>query len=162
SMEMQDLASPHSRLSGSSESPNGPKVDNSHINNNSMTPNGTEGEFCFIFMQGDMTLISTADWLLNTNTQTTASLYSVFDSVISSEKEHILFIFLVKTEPMSSSEIATTTADGSLDSFSGSGECVCVYLYFRVPSFFLTAIGSSGFSPRQTHPFSPPQIYPSK
>ncbi|XP_077208290.1 protein phosphatase EYA1 isoform X10 [Paroedura picta] len=91
-MEMQDLASPHSRLSGSSESPNGPKLDNSHINNNSMTPNGTE----------------------------------------------------VKTEPMSSSEIATTTADGSLDSFSGS------------------AIGSSGFSPRQTHQFSPPQIYPSK
>ncbi|XP_077789041.1 protein phosphatase EYA1 isoform X19 [Podarcis muralis] len=90
-MEMQDLASPHSRLSGSSESPNGPKLDNSHINNNSMTPNGTE----------------------------------------------------VKTEPMSSSEIATTTADGSLDSFSGS------------------AIGSSGFSPRQTHQFSPPQIYPS-
>ncbi|XP_065253685.1 eyes absent homolog 1 isoform X7 [Emys orbicularis] len=91
-MEMQDLASPHSRLSGSSESPNGPKLDNAHINSNSMTPNGTE----------------------------------------------------VKTEPMSSSEIATTTADESLDNFSGS------------------AIGSSGFSPRQTHQFSPPQIYPSK
>ncbi|XP_078249961.1 protein phosphatase EYA1 isoform X18 [Pogona vitticeps] len=90
-MEMQDLASPHSRLSGSSESPNGPKLDNSQINSNSMTPNGTE----------------------------------------------------VKTEPMSSSEIATTTADGSLDSFSGS------------------AIGNSGFSPRQTHPFSSPQIYSS-
>uniref|UniRef100_A0A8C9L582 Eyes absent homolog n=1 Tax=Serinus canaria TaxID=9135 RepID=A0A8C9L582_SERCA len=92
SMEMQDLASPHRRLSGSSESPSGPKLDNSHINNNSMTPNGTE----------------------------------------------------VKTEPMNSSEIATTaTTDGSLDNFSGS------------------AIGSSGFSPRQTHQFSPPQIYPS-
>ncbi|XP_072460954.1 protein phosphatase EYA1 isoform X1 [Notamacropus eugenii] len=91
SMEMQDLTSPHSRLSGSSESPSGPKLDNAHINSNSMTPNGTE----------------------------------------------------VKTEPMSSSEIATTAADGSLDSFSGS------------------AIGSSGFSPRQTHQFSPPQIYPS-
>uniref|UniRef100_A0A672T6P3 Eyes absent homolog n=1 Tax=Sinocyclocheilus grahami TaxID=75366 RepID=A0A672T6P3_SINGR len=90
-MEMQDLASPHSRVSGSSESPNGPNIDNSHINNNSMTPNGTE----------------------------------------------------VKTEPMSSSEIATSVADGSLDSFSGSG------------------IGTSGFSPRQTHQFSP-QIYPSK
>uniref|UniRef100_A0A673FZZ9 Eyes absent homolog n=1 Tax=Sinocyclocheilus rhinocerous TaxID=307959 RepID=A0A673FZZ9_9TELE len=90
SMEMQDLASPHSRVSGSSESPNGPNIDNSHINNNSMTPNGTE----------------------------------------------------VKTEPMSSSEIATSVADGSLDSFSGSG------------------IGTSGFSPRQTHQFSP-QIYPS-
>lgn len=44
SMEMQDLTSPHSRLSGSSESPSGPKLDNSHINSNSMTPNGTEGE----------------------------------------------------------------------------------------------------------------------
>ena len=42
SMEMQDLTSPHSRLSGSSESP---KLDNSHINSNSMTPNGTEGEW---------------------------------------------------------------------------------------------------------------------
>lgn len=42
-MEMQDLASPHSRVSGSSESPNGPNLDNSHIKNNSMTPNGTEG-----------------------------------------------------------------------------------------------------------------------
>uniref|UniRef100_A0A8C2P213 Eyes absent homolog n=1 Tax=Capra hircus TaxID=9925 RepID=A0A8C2P213_CAPHI len=88
SMEMQDLTSPHSRLSGSSESP---KLDNSHINSNSMTPNGTE----------------------------------------------------VKTEPMSSSEIVSTTADGSLDNFSGS------------------AIGSSSFSPRPTHQFSPPQIYPS-
>uniref|UniRef100_A0A5F9DPX7 Eyes absent homolog n=2 Tax=Leporidae TaxID=9979 RepID=A0A5F9DPX7_RABIT len=88
SMEMQDLTSPHSRLSGSSESP---KLDNSHINSNSMTPNGTE----------------------------------------------------VKTEPMSSSEIASTAADGALDSFSGS------------------AIGSSSFSPRPTPQFSPPQIYPS-
>ncbi|XP_041320385.1 eyes absent homolog 1 isoform X4 [Pyrgilauda ruficollis] len=114
SMEMQDLASPHRRLSGSSESPSGPKLDNSHINNNSMTPNGTEG---------DMTLLSTADWLLSPSTQSPA----------------------VKTEPMNSSEIATTTTtDGSLDNFSGS------------------AIGSSGFSPRQTHQFSPPQIYPSK
>ncbi|XP_074408478.1 protein phosphatase EYA1 isoform X2 [Zonotrichia albicollis] len=114
SMEMQDLASPHRRLSGNSESPSGPKLDNSHINNNSMTPNGTEG---------DMTLLSTADWLLSPSTQSPA----------------------VKTEPMNSSEIATTTTtDGSLDNFSGS------------------AIGSSGFSPRQTHQFSPPQIYPSK
>uniref|UniRef100_A0A665W0I8 Eyes absent homolog n=1 Tax=Echeneis naucrates TaxID=173247 RepID=A0A665W0I8_ECHNA len=43
---------------------------------------------------------------------------------------------------MSTSEIATSVADTSLDSFSGS------------------AIGTSGFSPRQTHQFSP-QIYPS-
>ncbi|XP_078073227.1 protein phosphatase EYA1 isoform X1 [Mustelus asterias] len=35
-MEMQDL------VSGSSETPNGPKLDNSCINNNSMTQNGTE------------------------------------------------------------------------------------------------------------------------
>ncbi|XP_077348989.1 protein phosphatase EYA1 isoform X6 [Lithobates pipiens] len=91
SMEMQDLASPHSRLSGSSDSPSGTSLDNSHINNNSMTPNGTE----------------------------------------------------VKTEPMSGSDITATTAEGSLDNYSGS------------------VIGSSGFSPRQTHQFSP-QIYPSK
>ncbi|XP_016314781.1 eyes absent homolog 1-like [Sinocyclocheilus anshuiensis] len=111
-MEMQDLASPHSRVSGSSESPNGPNIDNSHINNNSMTPNGTEGD--------NITMLTTADWLLNSSSQSAA----------------------VKTEPMSSSEIATSVADGSLDSFSGSG------------------IGTSGFSPRQTHQFSP-QIYPS-
>ncbi|XP_041816977.1 eyes absent homolog 1 isoform X1 [Chelmon rostratus] len=111
-MEMQDLASPHSRVSGSSESPNGPNLDNSHINNNSMTPNGTEGD--------NITMLTTADWLLGSNSQSAA----------------------VKTEPMSSSEIATSVADTSLDSFSGS------------------AIGTSGFSPRQTHQFSP-QIYPS-
>uniref|UniRef100_A0A4W4F9W8 Eyes absent homolog n=1 Tax=Electrophorus electricus TaxID=8005 RepID=A0A4W4F9W8_ELEEL len=66
SMEMQDLAS---RVSGSSESPSGPSLDNSHINTNSLTPNGTE----------------------------------------------------VKTEPMSTSDITTSVADGSLDSFSGPG-----------------------------------------
>lgn len=33
-----------------------------------------------------------------------------------------MFTFVVKTEPMSSSEIASTAADGSLDSFSGSGK----------------------------------------
>ncbi|XP_069007755.1 eyes absent homolog 1 isoform X1 [Embiotoca jacksoni] len=112
SMEMQDLASPHSRVSGSSESPNGPNLDNSHISNNSMTPNGTEGD--------NITMLTTADWLLGSNSQSAA----------------------VKTEPMSNSEIATSVADTSLDSFSGS------------------AIGTSGFSPRQTHQFSP-QIYPS-
>ncbi|XP_054250744.1 eyes absent homolog 1 isoform X1 [Indicator indicator] len=120
-MEMQDLASPHSRLSGSSESPSGPKLDNSHINHSSMTPNGTEG---------DITLLCTADWLV--------SCFPVSSA--------LLCLVNIKTEPMSSSEIAvtTTTTDGSLDNFSGS------------------AIGSSGFSPRQTHQFSPPQIYPSK
>ncbi|XP_078543281.1 protein phosphatase EYA1 isoform X3 [Lissotriton helveticus] len=88
-MEMQDLASPHSRLSGSSESPSSSSLENSHICANPMTPNGTE----------------------------------------------------VKTEPMTSSEISRSTEE-TLDNFSG------------------TVIGSSGFSPRQTHPFSP-QIYPS-
>ncbi|XP_047206193.1 eyes absent homolog 1 isoform X4 [Girardinichthys multiradiatus] len=111
-MEMQDLASPHSRVSGSSESPNGPNLDNSHISNNSMTPNGTEGD--------NITMLTTADWFLGSNSQSTA----------------------VKTEPMSSSEIASSVTDSALDSFSGS------------------AIGTSGFSPRQTHQFSP-QIYPS-
>ncbi|XP_078254838.1 protein phosphatase EYA1 [Rhinoraja longicauda] len=86
-MEMQDLASPQGRISGSSESPNGPKLDNSCINNNSMTPNGTE----------------------------------------------------VKTEPMSTCDIATTTPEETLDNFSGIG---------------------GGFSPRETHHFSP-HIYPS-
>ncbi|KAM9331669.1 protein phosphatase EYA1 isoform 2-T2 [Pholidichthys leucotaenia] len=112
-MEMQDLASPHSRVTGSSESPNGPNLDNSHISNNSMTPNGTEGD--------SITMLTTADWLLGSNSQSAA----------------------VKTEPMTSSEITSSVADTSLDSFSGS------------------AIGTSGFSPRQTHQFSP-QIYPSK
>uniref|UniRef100_A0A4W3GJQ1 Eyes absent homolog n=1 Tax=Callorhinchus milii TaxID=7868 RepID=A0A4W3GJQ1_CALMI len=73
SMEMQDPANPHSPVSGSSESPNGPKLDNSCINNNSMTPNGTE----------------------------------------------------VKREPMSSSDIGTTT-DGSADNFSGSVPVLCL------------------------------------
>uniref|UniRef100_A0A6I8QBB7 Eyes absent homolog n=1 Tax=Xenopus tropicalis TaxID=8364 RepID=A0A6I8QBB7_XENTR len=49
---------------------------------------------------------------------------------------------IFKTEPMSSSDIVTTTADGHLDNFSGS------------------VIGSSGYSPRQAQQFSP-QIYPS-
>eukprot|EP00063_Salmo_salar_P062454 XP_014037289.1 PREDICTED: eyes absent homolog 1 isoform X7 [Salmo salar] len=86
-MDMQDLASPHSCVSGSSESPNGPSLDNSHINTNSMTPNGTEGD--------NITMLTTADWLLSTSSQSAA------------------------------------------------------------------VIGTSGFSPRQTHQFSS-QIYPSK
>uniref|UniRef100_A0A8C9RSJ9 Eyes absent homolog n=1 Tax=Scleropages formosus TaxID=113540 RepID=A0A8C9RSJ9_SCLFO len=50
SMEMQDLASPPSRVSGSSDSPNGPSLDNQHINNNSITPNGTEGMLFHTFL----------------------------------------------------------------------------------------------------------------
>ncbi|KAM5157717.1 protein phosphatase EYA1 isoform 1-T1 [Mantella aurantiaca] len=112
-MEMQDLASPHSRLSGSSDSPSGTSLDNSHINNNSMTPNGTEGNkhALLMSMKGYGACVTLA-------------------------------VFSVKTEPMSSSDIAATTAEVSLDNYSGS------------------VIGSSGFSPRQTHQFSP-QIYPS-
>uniref|UniRef100_A0A3P8ZNG5 Eyes absent homolog n=1 Tax=Esox lucius TaxID=8010 RepID=A0A3P8ZNG5_ESOLU len=49
-MDMQDLASPHSRLSGSSESPSGPSLDNSHITTNHMTPNGTEGMCSGLFL----------------------------------------------------------------------------------------------------------------
>jgi eyes absent family protein 1 len=56
---MQDLTSPHSRLSGTSESPSGPKLDNSHINSNSMTPNGTEGE-CLAFSLLALHLVSSS------------------------------------------------------------------------------------------------------
>ncbi|KAJ7401205.1 Eyes absent 2 [Pitangus sulphuratus] len=103
SMEMQDLASPHRRLSGSSESPSGPKLDNSHINNNSMTPNGTE----------------------------------------------------VKTEPMNSSEIATTTTtDGSLDNFSGSGSSFTTSSGIYAGNNSLT--NSTGFnSSQQEYPSYP-------
>ncbi|XP_070960706.1 eyes absent homolog 1-like isoform X19 [Oncorhynchus clarkii lewisi] len=93
-MDMQDLASPHSCVSGSSESPNGPRLDNSHINTNSMTPNGTEGD--------SITMLTTADWLLGSSSQAAGRCSSV------------------KTEPMSSSDITTPVADVSLDSFSGS------------------------------------------
>eukprot|EP00069_Balaena_mysticetus_P010868 bmy_06866T0 len=76
----------------------------------------------------------------------------------------------VKTEPMSSSEIVSTTADGSLDNFSGSVIC-CAYetspsevLYFC--SSFTTSSGlytgnnsltnSSGFnSSQQDYPSYP-------
>lgn len=62
SMEMQDLASPHSRISGSSESPNGPNLDNSHINNNSMTPNGTEG-MCAVLNPIPLRLVCYSDFI---------------------------------------------------------------------------------------------------
>ncbi|XP_054018581.1 eyes absent homolog 4 isoform X10 [Dryobates pubescens] len=52
-------------------------------------------------------------------------------------------LLAVKTEPLNSSETATTTGDGSLDTFTGS------------------VITSSGYSPRSAHQYSP-QIYPSK
>ncbi|XP_062980734.1 eyes absent homolog 4 isoform X9 [Elgaria multicarinata webbii] len=53
-------------------------------------------------------------------------------------------LLAVKTEPMNSSEsTATTSGDGSLDTFTGS------------------VITSSGYSPRSSHQYSP-QLYPSK
>nr|XP_032810817.1 eyes absent homolog 1-like isoform X4 [Petromyzon marinus] len=90
SMEMQEIASPPSHLSGSSDSPGGAKIGSSTVTTNSVTPDGTE----------------------------------------------------VKTEPMSNSDIPASTGDASLDSYSSS------------------AIASSGYSPRQTHQYSP-QIYSS-
>ncbi|XP_062896473.1 eyes absent homolog 4 isoform X5 [Mobula hypostoma] len=90
SMEMQDLASPHSRVN-SSDTSAGSKLDKASLSNTSIISNGTA----------------------------------------------------VKTEPMSSSDTATTTGDGSLDSYTGS------------------VITSSGYSPRGIHHYSP-QLYPSK
>ncbi|XP_035953320.1 protein phosphatase EYA4 isoform X4 [Halichoerus grypus] len=52
-------------------------------------------------------------------------------------------LLAVKTEPLNSSEAATTTGDGTLDTFTGS------------------VITSSGYSPRSAHQYSP-QLYPSK
>uniref|UniRef100_A0A8D0HCP8 Eyes absent homolog n=1 Tax=Sphenodon punctatus TaxID=8508 RepID=A0A8D0HCP8_SPHPU len=52
-------------------------------------------------------------------------------------------LLAVKTEPMNSSETATTSGDGSLDTFT------------------VSVITSSGYSPRSAHQYSP-QIYPSK
>ncbi|XP_078255896.1 protein phosphatase EYA4 isoform X4 [Rhinoraja longicauda] len=95
SMEMQDLASPHSRVS-SSDTSAGSKLDKGSLSNTSIISNGTA-----------------------------------------------VSLLAVKTEPMSSSETATTTGDGSLESYTGS------------------VITSSGYSPRGIHHYSP-QIYPSK
>ncbi|XP_058591313.1 eyes absent homolog 4 isoform X10 [Neofelis nebulosa] len=52
-------------------------------------------------------------------------------------------LLAVKTEPLNSSEAATTSGDGALDTFTGS------------------VITSSGYSPRSAHQYSP-QLYPSK
>ncbi|XP_036405899.1 eyes absent homolog 4 isoform X3 [Megalops cyprinoides] len=116
-MEMQDLASPHNRVGSSDTS--GSKLDKSNLSGTSITSNGTGGE--------NMTILNTADWLLGCSTPSSAS----------SMKDY------VKTEPMNSSETATTTGDGALDTYAGS------------------VITSSGYSPRSAHQYSPP-IYPSK
>lgn len=43
--------------------------------------------------------------------------------ILGAYRLYFIYISVVKTEPMSSSEIATTTTtDGSLDNFSGSGK----------------------------------------
>uniref|UniRef100_A0A4W3JMZ8 Eyes absent homolog n=1 Tax=Callorhinchus milii TaxID=7868 RepID=A0A4W3JMZ8_CALMI len=89
-MEMQELASPHNRVS-SSDTSAGSKLDKANLSSTSIISNGTA----------------------------------------------------VKTEPMNSSDTATTTGDGSLDSYTGS------------------VITSSGYSPRGIHQYSP-QLYPSK
>ncbi|XP_033872848.1 eyes absent homolog 4 isoform X3 [Acipenser ruthenus] len=117
SMEMQDLASPHNRV-GSSDTP-GSKLDKSNLSSSSVTSNGTGGE--------NMTILNTADWLLGCSTPSSAT----------------MSLLAVKTEPMNSSEAATTTGDGTLDTYAGS------------------VITSSGYSPRSAHQYSPP-IYPSK
>ncbi|XP_064412162.1 eyes absent homolog 4 isoform X7 [Latimeria chalumnae] len=117
SMEMQDLASPHNRV-GNSDTPGGSKLDKSNLNSTSVTSNGTGGE--------NMTILNTADWLLSCSTPSSA-----------------MSLLTVKIEPMNSSDTATTTGDGSLDTYTGS------------------VITSSGYSPRSAHQYSP-QIYPSK
>ncbi|KAG5846445.1 hypothetical protein ANANG_G00115040 [Anguilla anguilla] len=89
SMEMQDLASPHNRVS--TGDPSASKLDKSNLSTASITSNGTGGE--------NMTILNTADWLLGCSTSSSAS----------SMKDY------VKTEPMNSSETATTTGDGALE-----------------------------------------------
>ncbi|XP_032999699.1 eyes absent homolog 4 isoform X7 [Lacerta agilis] len=119
SMEMQDLASPHN-LVGSSETPGSSKLDKSNLSSTSVTTNGTGGD--------NMTVLNTADWLLSCSTPSSAT----------------MSLLAVKTEPMNSNEsTATTSGDGSLDTFTGS------------------VITSSGYSPRSSHQYSP-QLYSSK
>ncbi|XP_078068639.1 protein phosphatase EYA4 isoform X11 [Mustelus asterias] len=123
SMEMQDLASPHNRVS-SSDTSAGSKLDKANLSNSSIISNGTAGD--------TMTILNTADWLLGCSTPASATSMTDYVSLLA-----------VKTEPMSSSDTATTTGDGSLDNYTGS------------------VITSSGYSPRGIHQYSP-QLYPSK
>ncbi|XP_043859422.1 LOW QUALITY PROTEIN: eyes absent homolog 4 [Dromiciops gliroides] len=95
SMEMQDLASPHT-LVGSSDTPGSSKLDKSNLSSTSVTTNGTGGD--------TMTVLNTADWLLSCNTPSSAT----------------MSLLAVKTEPMNNSETTTTTGDGALDTFTGS------------------------------------------
>ncbi|XP_049510620.1 eyes absent homolog 4 [Panthera uncia] len=118
SMEMQDLASPHP-LVGSGDTPGSSKLEKANLSSTSVTTNGTGGD--------NMTVLNTADWLLSCNTPSSAT----------------MSLLAVKTEPLNSSEAATTSGDGALDTFTGS------------------VITSSGYSPRSAHQYSP-QLYPSK
>ncbi|XP_031408362.1 eyes absent homolog 4-like isoform X2 [Meleagris gallopavo] len=93
-MEMQDLASPHN-LVGSSDAPGSSKLDKPNLSSTSVTTNGTGGD--------NMTVLNTADWLLSCSTPSSAT---------------------IKTEPMNSNETTTTTGDGSLDTFTGSGKAI--------------------------------------
>uniref|UniRef100_A0A2K6FLC6 Eyes absent homolog n=1 Tax=Propithecus coquereli TaxID=379532 RepID=A0A2K6FLC6_PROCO len=95
SMEMQDLASPHT-LVGGSDPPGSSKLDKSNLSSTSVTTNGTGGD--------NMTVLNTADWLLSCNTPSSAT----------------MSLLAVKTEPLNSSETTTTTGDGALDTFTGS------------------------------------------
>ncbi|KAM6270784.1 protein phosphatase EYA4 isoform 4-T5 [Spheniscus humboldti] len=135
SMEMQDLASPHN-LVGSSDAPGSSKLDKPNLSSTSVTTNGTGGD--------NMTVLNTADWLLNCSTPSSATSMrdpgTTLHDYLSTNQVSLL---AVKTEPMNSSETTTTTGDGSLDTFTGS------------------VITSSGYSPRSAHQYSP-QIYPSK
>ncbi|XP_076874743.1 LOW QUALITY PROTEIN: protein phosphatase EYA4 [Brachyhypopomus gauderio] len=116
SLEMQDLTGSQHAVTSVNDSTS--KLDKSLLTNNIST-NGTGGE--------NMTILNTADWLLGCSTPPTAP----------STKNY------VKTEPLNSSEVVSTSGDTGLDTYTGS------------------VITSSGFSPRPGHQYSPP-LYPSK
>ncbi|XP_072355845.1 eyes absent homolog 4 isoform X8 [Scyliorhinus torazame] len=65
SMEMQDLASPHNRVS-SSDTSAGSKLDKANLSNSSIISNGTAGD--------TMTILNTADWLLGCSTPASATI----------------------------------------------------------------------------------------
>ncbi|XP_024000450.1 eyes absent homolog 1 [Salvelinus sp. IW2-2015] len=170
-MDMQDLASPHSCVSGSSESPNGPRLDNSHINTNSMTPNGTEGD--------SITMLTTADWLLSSSSQSAAgAILHQYPPTIdcpghrprpqaqTTGPDH-------RPRPQAHTDPdhrprtqAQTTGPGHRPTLIQTIHTVFIQSSGRHGSaeppllFFNSVIGTSGFSPRQTHQFSS-QIYPS-
>ncbi|KAH0622315.1 hypothetical protein JD844_024506 [Phrynosoma platyrhinos] len=71
----------------------------------------------FQFSGDNMTVLNTADWLLNCSTPSSATKVQSHVCLFF----HIVSLLAVKTEPMNSSESTTTTSgDGSLDTFTGS------------------------------------------